>query len=60
MRLHRLTTARRTCAMKVRYKSRHAAAAVIERCRKRRMGLTKAHRPYQCPRCFGWHIGHTS
>lgn len=46
------------CESKVAYKSRAAAAATIRFLHYKRKGLTKEHRPYSCPHCHQWHIGH--
>lgn len=50
---------RRTCGTKRRFKSYEAAQHAIHLIRDSGGGLTKEHRPYKCPFCYFYHIGHT-
>lgn len=63
--IRRLTILRRSMPVRCKRKIRHATRGVAEAaCRSMmRRGIERSEEGrlnvYQCPRCLGWHVGHT-
>lgn len=45
------------CGMKKAFKTRALAERSLETLRRHRTGISKNHRPYQCPFCHLYHFG---